>query len=163
MSGKEEQRESWEAYSDYRDVSNRVTQSIDDAVDAFAQLDQSAASGRKLNSERRAELRADILSAATMMRVELEAEADRGESYAEEILNKWQDSDDGDEEGWLSQFRHARRGEAAELPFLSELATDIRRAGYELGYLQAGRKEKTEDEGDADDAEVTAIIDGMTV
>jgi len=151
----------WDAYSDYALVSKWVTKSIRDAIEAFALLDQANAVGHKIDSKEETQLRSDILSASMRLRVELEAEADRGEEYADDILADWIGSEG--EDGYIQRFRATPARQTANLEFLSEFAAGIRKAGWELGYLQAGREQETVDEGDRDDAEVTEIIQEMTV
>lgn len=160
MATAEDSETKWDAYSDYQDVSNRLTKSIDAAIEAFALLDQARQTGCKINSKHEMQERAEIVAAATRLRVELESESARGEEYAEEILDKW--VGEGDEEGYLAKFRHAPRGGIADLEFLEEFATDIRRAGWELGYLRAGREEKAENQGDSADSEVQKVIEEMS-
>lgn len=151
----------WDAYSDYALVSKWVTKSIRDAIEAFALLDQANAVGHKIDTREETQLRSDILSAAMRLRIELEAESDRGEDYAEKILNDWTGS--GEEPGYIEKFRATPARQTADLEFLADFAAGIRKAGWKLGYLQAGREQESVDEGDQDDAEVTQIIQEMTV
>ncbi len=151
----------WDAYSDYALVSKWVTKSIRDAIEAFALLDQASRTGHKIDSREETQLRSDILAAAMRLRVELEAEQERGAQYANEILGKWESGKDG--EGYIEQFRTAPRGSTPELPFLVEFASDIRRAGWKLGYLQAGREQEQENQGDSGDSEVYQMIEEMTI
>lgn len=147
----------WDAYSDYALVSKWVTKSIRDAMEAFALLDQATQTGYKIKSREEAQLRADILAAAMRLRVELESERDSGAEYAEKILDRW----DG-EDGYIEQFRATGMRETNELDWFGEFASDIRRAGWELGYLQAGRKQEEDNHGDAEDSEVFEVIEEMS-
>lgn len=145
----------WDAYSDYRFVSQAVTRSIRDAIEAFALLDQATQTGYKIKSKEEAQLRADILAAAMRLRVELQSERDRAE-YAQDILDKWEGED-----GYISEFRAAGMRETSSLKWFEDFASDIRRAGWELGYLQAGREEEADKHGDAEDSEVLEVIEEM--
>jgi len=156
-----DQRGEWDAYSDYQLVSKWVTKSIRQAVDAYAVLDQYNQTGTKANNPNQVvRFRADILAAATRLKIELESERDRGIDYATEILDKWEG-----EEGYISKFRQTRIvGSAEPTPdWLDDFASDIRRAGWRLGYLRAGREEEVEDEGDSADSEVRKVIEEMTL
>jgi len=161
MMAAEEDGTTWDAYSDYKDVSNRLTKSIDSAIEAFSLLDQAKQTGYKVPAKVMMQERAEIVAAAMRLRVELEAEAERDEEYATDILEKW--TGVGDEPGYLTQFRTAPPGGTAELEFLEEFATDIRRAGWHLGYLQAGREQEKENQGESGDSEVYQMIEEMTV
>lgn len=147
----------WDAYSDYRFVSQAVTRSIRDAIEAFALLDQATQTGYKIRAKEEAQLRADILAAAMRLRVELESERDRGLDYAEDILGKWEG-----ENGYINQFRAAGVRQTSSLEWFEEFASDIRRAGWELGYLQAGREEEPDKYGDSEDSEVYEVIEEMS-
>ena len=79
-----------------------------------------------------------------------------------ENIDKWY-GDDEEEEGWVEILQATATTRVPEKQFLGDLAHSIRRAGWELGYLKAGRENETDDEGDADDAEVIQLIQEMTV
>lgn len=147
----------WDAYSDFKLVSKWVTKSIRDAIEAFALLDQASQTNYKIKAAEEAQLRADILAAAMRLRVELESEQASGTEYAVEILDKWQGED-----GFIKQFRAAGMRETDQLDWFEEFASDIRRAGWELGYLQAGRQEEEDHHGDAKDSEVYDVIEEMS-
>lgn len=152
----------WDAYSDYALVSKWVAQSIRDAIEAYALLDQAAMTNRKVTTNEETKLRADIVSAAMRLQTELQQERDRNKEFAKEILTRWEDSDDGEEPGYITRFRTAQSGEVSQLEFLNQFAQDIRRAGWELGYLQAGREEETRTGGDDADGEVLDLIEEMS-
>lgn len=144
----------WDAYSDYAQVSQRVTESISDAMDAYAALDNAVATGNKLNLRERTLLRADILAAAMRLQIELEAERDRGADYAEKMLDRWE----GDE-GYINRFRTSSFVDHSP-EWFNDFASDIRRAGWELGYLQAGRENKIDQTPDGEDGDIRSMIDG---
>lgn len=145
----------WDAYSDFALVSKWVTESISDAMDAYATIDNAVMTGEKLQTTKRTDLRSDILSAAMRLQVELESERDRGADYAEEILDRWEG-----EEGYIERFRGTSFVNNSP-DWLKDLVTDIRRAGWELGYLKAGRREEAEDQGNEEDSEVFDLIGEM--
>lgn len=147
----------WDAYSDYKLVSKWVTKSIRDAIEAYALLDQGSMTGYKIDTGDRARFRADILAAALRLRIELESEARRDEDYAVEILDRWEGED-----GYIERFRNLPAGQTHQFEHFAEFVSDIRRAGWELGYLKAGREEKSEDHGDSEDSEVFDVIKEMT-
>lgn len=146
----------WDAYSDYQLVSRGVAKSIRDATRAYAEIVSGIRSGYKIGPQEEAELRADILSAAITLRTELKNEREKREIY-DEILSRWEG-----EEGYISRFRDAdlttQPGE-----WFEEFVEDIRRAGWELGYLKAGRKEEEENKGDSEDSEVFQLIEEMSL
>lgn len=151
-----ERETQWDAYSDYQLVSQRVTRSISDALDAYVLIDAGMKTGYKLRAQEEAELRADILGAAMRLRIELENERESREVY-DEILSDWE----GDE-GYISRFRKMNL-EGQPGAWLEEFITQIRRAGWELGYLKAGREEESKAGGGAYDGEVVDMIEGMTI
>lgn len=147
----------WDAYSDYQLVSKWVTSSIRDAIEAYALLDQGGMTGYKVDAREEAQLRADVLAAAVRLRIELESERKRGEEYAEEILDRWEG-----EEGFIKRFRNAPSQQTGQLEFFEGFVSDIRRAGWELGYLKAGREESGDGTGDPYDGEVRDLMEEMT-
>lgn len=153
----EESEAKWDAYSDYALVSKWVTKSIRDAIEAYALLDQATQTGHKITSREETQLRADILAAAMRLRVELESERDRGQDYAKEILDRWEGED-----GYIQEFRRVGFGGTQSLEWFDKFASDIRRAGWQLGYLKAGRSEEPERQGNSDDSEVYDMIEEMT-
>lgn len=139
----------WEGYSDYRAVGDRIARTIDDAVEAYAVIDARHTEGAPVTPELASEARSRITSAA--MKVKYEMEQDRGtKPIYNEILGRWEG-----EEGYIAMFDRVQltRTRPAWLP---EFVEDLRKAGWELGYLQAGRTTSTE-EGD----EVTRQVNSM--
>lgn len=152
--GREES--TWDAYADLEVVSKQVTETIKNALEAYALLDKAGQHRSKIRTGRVVELEADILAAAMRLSVELEAEADRDVGYAIDILDRWQGDD-----GYIQRFRQTSVKNSRE-PWIHEFVSDIRRAGWELGYLQAGKREENTDNADSSDGEVRAMIEGMT-
>jgi len=129
----------WQAYGDYQSVSQRVAQSIDDAIDAYAQIQSLHQEGARVKSEPAAEARSRILSAALKLIPELEHDGERHS----EILERWQtDGDiaatDDSELGYLQRLDSVRLTRSCP-DWLHQFVIDIRTAGWELGYLKAGR------------------------
>ena len=147
----------WDAYSDYQHVSRRVAKSIGDAVDAISIIDSSEVAGEKLTAADETNLRADVLGAVNRLQTELENEREQQAVY-DEILTRWQG-----EEGYINRFRTLTLANLQSQPWLQQFATDIHRAGWELGYLKAGREEKQSRGGDAYDGEVRDMIEEMTI
>ena len=147
----------WDAYSDYQHVSHRVAGSVGDAVDAISIIDSAEVAGEKLSPREENDLRADVLGAVIRLQTELENERDTREVYGE-ILDRWQG-----QEGFINQFRDLDLPVLQSQPWLQQFATDIHRAGWELGYLKAGREEKQSRGGDAYDGEVREMIEEMTI
>jgi len=147
----------WDAYSDYQHVSRRVAKSIGDAVDAISIIDSGDVAGEKLSSREETDLRADVLGAVIRLQTELENERETKAVY-DEILTRWQGDD-----GYVNRFRALGITNLQTQPWLQQFATDIHRAGWELGYLKAGREEKQSRGGDAYDGEVRDMIEEMTI
>ena len=147
----------WDAYSDYQHVSRRVAGSIGDAIDAISIIESGKVAGEKLSSREETDLRADVLGAVIRLQTELENERDQRETY-DDILSRWEG-----EEGFIAQFRALDVMAARSEPWLQQFAQDIHRAGWELGYLKAGREEKQNRGGDAYDGEVREMIEEMTI
>lgn len=130
----------WEGYSDYRQVSGRLASTIDDAIEAYAVIDASHSEDAQIPRDLARDARASILSAAMMLQMEMKRERDDEEKPYDDILSRWEG-----EEGYLRQLddvqlRRMRPG------WLHDFVLDIRRAGWELGYLQAGRTSSQEPE-----------------
>jgi len=127
----------YEGFSDYNKVSRSVAESIDDAVDAYALIQSSHAEDERVKADLAAEGAGRILGAAIRLLPELEQDKDDVEEYGE-LLDDWT----GDE-GYIEQLKDARL--SRDCPdWLGEFVVQIRRAGWELGYLQAGKTVKQE-------------------
>ena len=129
----------WQAYGDYQSVSQRVAQSIDDAIDAYAQIQSLHQEGARVKSEPAAEARSRILSAALKLIPELEHDKQKHS----EILERWQTdgsvaSEDDDELGFVKRLNTVQLTRSCP-DWLHQFVIDIRTAGWELGYLKAGR------------------------
>lgn len=140
----------WEGYSDYQKVSHRMAMSIEDAVDAYAALKALHREDARIKADRAASARRHILAAALRLRVEMEPDRDEIDGY-DEMLTRWEG-----EEGFLEKFDAIRLQNTCP-SWLDEFAEDIRRAGWELGYLQAGRSVQSE-EGDAAEQQATSLL-----
>lgn len=130
----------WEGYSDYQTNSNRVAAAIDDAIDAYAYVESLHIEGARIRQNDAAEARSRIVGATIKLLPELEENASNSgddETIYDEILTRWTEEYDGGE-GFLKRLKQVRlRSDCPE--WLGDLAQDIRKAGWEIGYLQAGR------------------------
>lgn len=134
--------EFWEGYSHYKTVSKSVAETIDRAIDAYAYLDSLHNENAPIQPEVAAEARSDILGAVLKVKPELERDRDEKDQY-DRILSRWEDSDE--EAGHITQLHETRLHK--DMPgWMFQLMMDIRTAGWELGYLKAGRTAKGEPE-----------------
>jgi hypothetical protein len=140
----------WRGYADYRTVSIRVAQSIDSALDAYARIHGAHAEGASIEPELAAEARGRIMSAALKLIPELQQDRDSVEQY-DTILERWEGDD-----GFVSRF--AQLSLQDQCPgWMHQFVIDIRTAGWELGYLQAGKREAGEPDNHVD-AEATSMF-----
>ena len=154
----EESGTRYDGFANYETVANRIEETIYASIEAYARLGQSEPSGYKMGREEERHLRAEILTAALIMEIEIEEHAAAGEEWAEDILGRW-----SGEDGYVDRLRQAPSGEAAR-DWCRQFVTDIRRAGVRLGYLQAGREveeDSREEEADAYDGEVYDMLKQM--
>lgn len=147
--------ETWEGYSDYEFVSRRMSIAIDEAVDAYSKIRAMHQEGARIRAEPAAKARSHIYAAA--LRVLVEMEGQDGEQY-DDILQRWQPDDD-DEDGYLDKLDSVQL--QTQCPdWLYQMIKDIRTAGWELGYLQAGRKNR-ERTDDSPEAEANEMFQGL--
>jgi hypothetical protein len=129
----------YDAFADYQSVSQSVARSIDQAVEAWAHIHSLHAADQRVPGHEAAEAAARLLTAATKLQPELEQDRDRVDTY-DDILGAWEG-----EEGYIEQLK-ATSFERGCPEWTHEFVLQIRRAGWHLGYLQAGRQESDEDE-----------------
>ncbi len=136
----------WEGYSDYQIVSKRVGKSVHNAIEAYARLDSLHAEGAQVPPETAATARSHIFAAALKLVPELRRDAPRendddngGVELYGEILDRWEGDD-----GYLRNKLHNVQLQRECPGWLFQFILDIRRAAWELGYLQAGRERKGE-------------------
>lgn len=127
----------WEGYSDYKVISLQVAKSVDNAIEAYSRVHGAHAENATIDPDLAAEARGRILSAALKLVVELRQDRDSVETYAE-ILDRWEG-----EEGFINRFNEIQLQSSCP-GWLFQFVLDIRTAGWELGYLQAGRTTKGE-------------------
>lgn len=149
----DEPKAEWNAYTDYQHVTRRVAESVGDAIDAISTIEAAKLSGEKLSSRQETDLRTDVMAAVTRLRNELENERDTKDVY-DEILSRWEG-----EEGSLKKFQQMNIMTPTPEPWLQQFAADIHRAGWELGYLKAGREEKVTEGGDDGDGQIREMLD----
>lgn len=136
----------WDGYSDYATVSSRIGRNVFNAIDAYADVHSLHVEGARVKPREAATARAEILSAAMSLKPELENQKETNEAI-ETILDRW-DGGSGDDdvpvevpdEGFLRAFDDVQLS-VNDPSWLYQLVIDIRRAGWELGYLKAGRHE----------------------
>lgn len=131
----------WQAYSNYKSVTQSVAESINAALRSYAAIQSAHQEGAPVTAPEAAEARKNILAATLMLLGEMRAQ--EGENDYGEVLARWEGSDDGDDsDGFVRQLHEVRLTQ--ECPnWLLNLVIDIRRVGWELGYLQAGRYEES--------------------
>lgn len=164
-------RTEWEGYSDYEAVSRSVAKSIDDAVDAYAWLQRLHREDASVRPRAAANASADVLAAALRLYVEMQQEHEEGNDDYDEILARWgydvaDDDEDGgpdigtDEapKGFISAL-HEGTFQSGLPSWMLELVTDIRTAGWKLGYLQAGRRSKKSSD-DPVEEDVDTLMEG---
>lgn len=172
MSVPEEQREGREskfsAYSNYRSVTGSIAGAIDEAGDAYAYASARKAEGKSLRSDDAVRLRQYMKKAALMLLPELRANAEADDVY-DDILARWEEdgtsggvaADGGDE--WPPYLRGIEqvqlRGPQPLPPWLEQFVRDIRRAGWEIGHLQAGEKKESH-KGDHIEDQVDKMLKG---
>jgi hypothetical protein len=136
----------WDGYSDYAYVSYQISSAIDNAIDSFSTLQALHDERAKIKATQAANARQPILSAAMRLLPELEKQADNNSDY-EEMVDEWTENGVEDR-GYIDALRDANL--QSESPdWLYEFVLDLRRAGWELGYLQAGRYEDDDDDDDS--------------
>jgi len=136
----------YEGYSDYNVVSRNVANSVDNAVDAYARVQSRHSEGARVKPDLAAEGSAHILGAALRLLPEIEQD----EQAYEELLEEWTGDD-----GYIARLK--RTSLVSECPeWLGDFVVEIRRAGWQLGYLRAGRmgKEEPDDIAERDTEEM---------
>lgn len=143
----------YEGFSDYQSVSRSVAAAVEEAVDAYAIIQSKHCEGERVQPPQAAEASSKILAAALKLLPELEQGLDETEE-GQELAEKWSGDD-----GFIERLKSARL--ATESPeWLGEFVVEIRRAAWELGYLQAGRTVKEEPD-DPVEAETEAMFDNL--
>jgi len=130
----------WEGFSNYQNVSDRVARSVHDAIEAYALVNSRHAESARIRPPMAAQARAKMLAPALRLKVELEDNREVESDY-DEILSRWEGDD-----GFLTKLDQVTLQQ--ECPdWLADFVEDIRTAGFQLGYLQAGRtvKERPDD------------------
>lgn len=132
-----ETEEHYEAYSSFKRQSERVAESVEDAVKAYSRMRSAHREKATVPPKVAAEARADIESAALRLRSEMVSERERNDVY-DEILSDWEG-----EEGYIQQFDEIELRN--QVPgWMYEFISQIRRAAFERGYLSAGRTYETD-------------------
>lgn len=138
----------WDGYSDYKYVSYQISSAIDDAIDSYATLQGLHDEGAKIKANQAAQARQPILAAAMRLLPELKNNQSGNETY-EEMVQKWtEDGVPNRDVGYIPGLRQVDLTQSCP-DWIYEFVLDLRKAGWELGYLQAGRYEEDDDEDDA--------------
>lgn len=140
--------QAWDGYSDYRTVSSRIGNLIFDAHEAYARVRGLHKENAQIMPDQTADARAHILAAAMVLRAEMSHE--RGRDGIDDILARWEDGEGEAEEidvsvpdrGFMGEFRDIVLYDD-DPPWLGQFVMDMWRAGWELGYLKAGRHEES--------------------
>ena len=145
----------WEGYANYQEVSKRISRSVFQAVDSYAWIQGAHQEGSNIKPEDAADARADILSAAIRLYVEMQQEkSDYGVEKYDNILDDW-----SGEDGFIARFHQISLRQNCP-GWIGTFVMQIRQAGWALGYLQAGRRSKQEPD-DPVEAEVEAMFEGL--
>lgn len=143
----------YEGFSDYKSVSRSIAETINNAVNAYARIQSLHAENAKVSTQMGAEASTHILSASLNLLVEIEDDKESVDEY-QEIFNRWTGDD-----GLIERLKTTRL--SLECPeWLDQLIIDIRTAGFELGYLQAGRTSKQEPD-DPVERDTEAMFDNL--
>jgi hypothetical protein len=146
----------WDGYSDYRTISVRMASAISDALDAYSRIDSKHAESARVPPELAAELRSRIQYAVLELIPELQQDRDDVDAF-DEILQRWLDGE-GEEPGVITRLDGVQLTKRCP-GWLFQVMIDLKTAGWELGYLQAGRVESEPD--DPVEAETESMFEGM--
>jgi hypothetical protein len=130
----------FEGYSDYQSVSKDIGQAVRDAIDAYAYIDGRHSQGARVRATNAASAYRRILGAAIRLLPELKRDAETKDELGE-IYNDWTGKDGDD--GRIDQLQ-SLSFQSPPPDWLFEFVVQIREAAWELGYLQAGRSRKAE-------------------
>lgn len=150
--GQNEFSTKWEGFSNYNRVSDRIARSVHEAIQAYAVIESRHAENARVKAHHAAEARSKILAAALRLKVEMGS--DKNSDDFEEMLDRWEDED-----GYLAQLENTQLKRRCPA-WLSSFVEDIRTAGYELGYLQAGRT-VTEEPDDPVEGDTERMFDNL--
>lgn len=154
----------WDGYSDFATVSSRIGNNVFNAIDAYADIHSLHAEDARPKQREAARARAEILSAAMSLMPELEDQDENANNdEISNILDRWKkgrggaaDGIDVPQDGFIKAYKNMRLRDN-DPDWLYQFVIDIRRAGWELGYLKAGRHEET-GEQEFEPRDVTEIL-----
>lgn len=154
MSGNgDDPEEALDAWSTYRDVSEKVHSEVHKALDAYAYLNSMATQNMGMTPQSMANAKRAILRIAKRLSYEVEMSRSKGE--LEEIHQRW-----SGEDGHLARLERLDMRADGEPEWLGELVDDIVTASWELGYTQSGRMEpQYQDEEQEDEAQVRQMFE----
>lgn len=158
----------WEGYSDYEVVSKRIGRKVSNAIEAYSVLQGAGAERAELSDYEYTRARAKILDAAMNLKVEIEREAANEPPNSDEniytpIVDRWTEgTDENASDGYINAFMALSISRGGRVPgWVFTFVEDIRRAAWELGYLQAGRVSGKE--GIGIDEDVNAMFEGLDI
>lgn len=158
----------WEGYSDYEVVSKRIGRKVSKAIEAYSVLQSAGAERAELEDIEYTQARAKILDAAMSLKVEIEREAENEPANSDDniykpIVARWSDgADENASDGYINEFMQLSISQGGQVPgWVFNFVEDIRRAAWELGYLQAGRVNSKGDIGI--DEDVNAMFEGLDI
>jgi len=138
--GERGERGRWQGYSDYQHVSISTARAIDEALGAYARIRGLHVQGARIPPEVAATAHGKMLAPCMQLlpEIEQEADGDTAEVY-EQILADWSD------DGHLNRLSEVNLVESCP-GWLQTMMIQLRRAGWELGYLKAGKRDAPEPE-----------------
>lgn len=123
----------WAGFSDYEKVASRLHDDINRAVDAYSHIDSRYKQGVGITPQTAVSARESILRITKRLAREVKKNR-HSDDTLEEIHGRW-NGDDG-----LVAELEATSFLDGNPPWLGQLVDDIIEAGWELGYLKAGRE-----------------------
>lgn len=134
--GESAERGQWQGYADYQHVSISTARAIDQAINHYARIRGLHAQHARIKPEVAAKAHGKMLAPCMQLLPEMqhERDADGGDAF-EEILNDWTG-----EEGHLNKLSDLYLVESCP-GWLQTMMVQLRQAGWELGYLKAGKRD----------------------
>lgn len=146
----------WEGYSNYQLIAWQLAKDVNRAMKAGAKIQRYHQEDARVEPEVAAEASARLLTPALQFIPEMQAqlEIDDVEVY-EEVLERWLG-----EEGETGIVKEIAEHQFTETSpgFILDYLLDLKRVGWELGYLKSGRMQSQPE--DPVEAEAIAMVEG---
>ena len=156
---KAEGQRRWDGYSDYKTISDSIARQINAANAAHADIKARHKQGARLTRDRAASAESHIFAAIHQLKHEIRREKDSNDELGE-IWDRWTEGGEEFDQGLLDKLDQTYL--VNDCPeWVGTLVDDIYQAGWELGYIAAGRTESGPDPSDPHDGEVLDMIEGM--